>query len=138
MQCPPDMAATFLRKWRDESTLLLVSLRDDVRFSISTSGIVLDFDMAAGLVVSLVTLRPASDRGVEVSSGTGEIVAVLNDASFEYVDPREASPGVREASESITVCLLTIKMPNANAPDLLLTLTELKEQGFIRFAQAQH
>lgn len=119
MYCPPEMAESFLRKWKDENTVLVVTMRGP-RFTVGWGGTVTEFEIGAGLeICALAVIDPSG----EVTAAPGNMTASLEDVSFGYVEPREAPSELREVASDMFVCVLTI-----TSPDFTLSLTEMRDQ----------
>lgn len=118
MNCSPEIALSFLNKWKEENTLL----------SVMMYGPRLNFDGVAYIndcSTEGVRLKPPkmrTDSG-ETIGFPGKIEVGFKDGTFEYVEPREASSDIRQAAEALFDCILTVKIP-----DLILVLTVMRNQ----------
>jgi hypothetical protein len=119
MNCSPNEAASFFHKWLDESTLLTVMLSSPT-LSLSCSGVVVEFSPDDGVRLVAPVLKTASG---EVIQFPFDLVVGFEGALFEYAEPREAPSDIREASEAIITCVLSIKTPG-----LVLMLSEMENQ----------
>jgi hypothetical protein len=121
MECPAEMAESFLRKWKEENTVLVVTLSTS-RLHLTMGGTVVDFEGSAGVVIAALAVQSPSG---EITAAPGELTVGFEDAEFEYSDPRESPDDIRENFEAMFVCLLTARVPGEN-PELILTLTEMR------------
>ena len=120
MEYPPEMAASLICKWRDLSTVLVISVNTP-QLSVSTGGTVTLFEPDDGIQISMLAVKSFSG---EVTSAPGEITVLLKDATFRYVDSSEAPPDVRAQSVEMFTGLLSIIVSDT----LVLTLTEMRDQ----------
>jgi hypothetical protein len=128
MNCPPEMAFSFISKWREDHTLLVVMLSTQ-RFGIKTAGSIVAGD-ENGIHLMFLAVK---DRSGEVTEAPGELIISFRDSLFEYTEPREAPEVIREESESMMVFMLTVRGPldkreDPPTPEFILTLTELTNQ----------
>jgi hypothetical protein len=119
MYCSPDDAATFFRKWEGEATLLSVILSSP-SFNMSCSVVVAEFSPGDGVRLVSPVLKTTSGEVVQFPF---DLLVALEGAAFEYAEPREAPSDIREASEAIFTCVLSVR-----TPDLILTLSEMRNQ----------
>jgi len=110
MNCSPDMAASLFNKWREEITFVLIVLAG-VGFKVHTFG--------------LVEASSPDELLLSLANG-GRLIYHLKGASYDYAEPREAPPDIREETEAMVNCALQVKFP-----DMTLALSEMREQPVI-------
>jgi hypothetical protein len=125
MNCPLEIAESFLRKWKDEQTVLVVNLLG-YGFSSTLGATVSEFDINEGVVFAALAVKDSSG----VTTAPGNMTIGLRCASFEYLDSREAPEPLRGAEEMFDG-ILKAKIFNYEedeTPLYTLTLTEMRSQ----------
>ena len=101
MRSSIEEAIPILNKWWSESADIHVDAGDELRWALRLRG-----------KVSNVTFDHEKLSGdVLVKGPLAELSICLTDALFEYAEPREAAPLLRERMESTLVSTLSVRIP---------------------------
>jgi hypothetical protein len=121
MECPPDIADSLLRKWRDEHAVLSVILHGS-GFTSSSGGSITAFDLDLGIEIWALAMREPSG---EVVAAPGRLLVSFEEGvSFEFTDPLEAPENVKDEAGSLFSSIIKINLPNG----VQLVLSEMLKQ----------
>jgi hypothetical protein len=109
-------AIAIFKKWEDDSAHILVFAESPFRHALrEIEGKDLTWEMSQHVKVSRVTTslggRGSKKAIVEFEGRTGNLSVSIGRCHFEYQDPREAEPDIREEAKDITVSGLFVFFP---------------------------